>query len=238
MKLIPAIDLIDGKCVRLKQGDFNQKTIFSDKPEEVAKKWEEEGASLIHLVDLEGSRQGFPIEIETIKKIKKSVSIPIEIGGGVRKLEDIEKLFDAGVNYVILGTSVAANEDFAKEAFEKYGDSIIVGIDAKDGYVAVKGWEEVTKYKAIEFAQKMESLGAKKIIYTDISRDGMMQGVNDVAMKIMAESLNIPVIASGGVSTYEDIKKLKAIEKYGVEGAIIGKALYTGDIILSEALKW
>lgn len=236
MLIIPAIDLIDGAAVRLVQGDFNKKTVYDENPPKVAKRWQEAGAKLIHLVDLEGSRQGHPIETETVRKIKSCVDIPLEIGGGVRKIEDIETFINAGVDYVILGTSVAVNEDFAKEALERFGDKIVIGIDAKDGFVAIKGWETITNREAISFAQKMESFGAKRIIYTDISRDGMMQGVNVPAMKKMAESLSIPVTASGGVSTYEDIKKLKEIEQFGVSSAIIGKALYTGAIDLKTAI--
>ena len=237
MLIIPAIDLIDGEAVRLVQGDFNKKTVYDTRPEEVAKRWQDAGAKLIHLVDLEGSRQGHPIELRTIEKIKASVDISLEIGGGVRKIEDIEAFLNAGVDYVILGTSVAANEDFAKEALLKYGDKIVLGIDAKAGFVAIKGWETVTNLEAHSFAQKMESFGFKRIIYTDISRDGMMKGVNIPAMKKMAESLTIPVTASGGVSSYEDIIKLKEIEKEGVSSAIIGKALYTGDIDLKTAIE-
>lgn len=237
MIIVPAIDLINGEAVRLVQGDFSKKTVYDSNPAQVAKKWENAGAKLIHLVDLEGSRQGHPIECDTVRKIKDNVSIPLEIGGGVRKIEDIDTFIKAGVDYVILGTSVASNEDFAKEAIEKYGDKIVIGIDAKDGFVAIKGWETVTKLESIEFAKKMESFGAKRIIYTDISRDGMMKGVNGEAMKIMAKNLNIPVTASGGVSTYEDIKTLKEIEKFGVTSAIIGKALYTGAIDLKTAIE-
>lgn len=236
MELLPAIDMIDGKCVRLRQGKFDDKTIFSDNPADIARKWEEEGAARIHLVDLEGSRQGRPLEVDTVKKIRKSVSIPLEIGGGVRNEEHIKIWLDAGVDRVILGTSIAADADFAEKIFAKYGEHIIVGIDAKDGFVAVKGWEEVTEKKAVLFALEMMELGAKRVIYTDISRDGMMMGANIDAMKEMASALGIPVIASGGVSTYKDLELLSKISN--IEGAIIGKALYTGDISLKEALKW
>lgn len=237
MLIIPAIDMIDGEAVRLVQGDFSKKTVYDSDPVSVAKKWRDAGAELIHLVDLEGSRQGHPIETETVRKIKEAVGIPVEIGGGVRKEEDIETFISAGADYVILGTSVAGNDEFAKRILEKYGDRIVIGIDAKNGFVAVKGWETVTEFEAVEFAQKMESFGAKRIIYTDISRDGMMKGVNKEAMKKMAQSLNIHVTASGGVSTYDDIKTLKEIESFGVKSAIIGKALYTGSIDLKTAIE-
>lgn len=236
MLIIPAIDLINGEAVRLIQGDFSKKTVYDSDPVSVAKKWAEAGAELIHLVDLEGSRQGHPIEAETVRKIKEAVNVPLEIGGGVRREEDIETFLSAGADYVILGTSVASDEDFAKKVLSEYGEKIVVGIDAKNGYVAVKGWETVTELEAVEFAGKMESFGAKRIIYTDISKDGMMQGVNADAMKKMAESLSIPVTASGGVSSLEDIVKLKNLEKYGINSAIIGKALYTGAIDLKQAI--
>ena len=237
MLIVPAIDLIDGEAVRLVQGDFSKKTVYNNNPADVAKKWQDAGAELIHLVDLEGSRQGHPIETETVRKIKEKVSVPIEIGGGVRKFEDIETFLNAGADYVILGTSVVADEEFAKEVLKKYEDKIVIGIDAKNGLVAVKGWEQVSEFEAIPFAQKMESFGAKRIIYTDISRDGMMQGVNLTAVQKMAESLNIPVTASGGVSAYDDIINLKKIESCGVNSAIIGKALYTGAIDLKKAIE-
>lgn len=236
MLIIPAIDLINGEAVRLIQGDFSKKTVYDSDPVSVAKKWAEAGAELIHLVELEGSRQGLPIEAETVRKIKEAVNVPLEIGGGVRREEDIETFLSAGADYVILGTSVASDEDFAKKVLLEYGEKIVVGIDAKNGYVAVKGWETVTELEAVEFAGKMESFGAKRIIYTDISKDGMMQGVNADAMKKMAESLSIPVTASGGVSSLEDIVKLKNLEKYGINSAIIGKALYTGAIDLKQAI--
>ncbi|MBQ0105140.1 MAG: 1-(5-phosphoribosyl)-5-[(5-phosphoribosylamino)methylideneamino]imidazole-4-carboxamide isomerase [Armatimonadetes bacterium] len=237
MLIIPAIDLIDGEAVRLVQGDFSKKTVYDSDPAQVAKKWQSAGAELIHLVDLEGSRQGHPIECDTVRKIKSSVDIPLEIGGGVRRKEDIEKFLEAGADYVILGTSVASDEEFAKEVLGNYGDRIVIGIDAKNGLVAVKGWEKVTDLEAVSFAKKMESFGAGRIIYTDISRDGMMQGVNVEAMKKMAESISVPVTASGGVSSYEDIIKLKEIECFGVRSAIIGKALYTGAIDLKKAIE-
>lgn len=236
MELIPAIDIIDGKCVRLKQGRFEEKTIFNDDPVAIAKRWEAEGAGRIHLVDLEGSRQGRPIELNTLKRIRSAVNIPLQLGGGVRKEEDIINILNAGADRVILGTSVALDTNFAAYILNKYADKIIIGIDAKDGFVAVSGWEQVTAKKAVEFAGEMETLGARRIIYTDISRDGMMVGANVSAMEIMANSVGIPVIASGGVSSYDDINKLRDLGV--IEGAIIGKALYTGDISLVEANQW
>lgn len=235
MELIPAIDIIDGQAVRLIKGDFAKKTVYSDNPAEVAARWNR-NAGYLHLVDLEGSRKGHPLELNTLREIRQKVDSIIDYGGGIRTEKDIIDVLDCGADYVILGTSAAANEDFTEKMLEKYADRIIIGIDAKNGYVAIQGWEKTTNYTAIEFAQKMQSAGAKKIIYTDISRDGMMQGANVPAMKQMAESINIPVIASGGVSSYEDIKNLSELNL--LEGAIIGKALYTGAIDLAEANKW
>ena len=235
MEFLPAIDIIDGKCVRLRQGKFEDKTIFSDDPVSIAKKWEEQGATRIHIVDLEGSRQGQPLEISTVENIKKAVNIPLQVGGGVRTETHIKAWIDAGADRVILGTSVAYDSNFAKKMFKTYDDKLILGIDAKNGLVAIKGWEEITEKKAIDFALEMVKLGAKRVIYTDISRDGMMMGVNIEAMKEMASCLPIPVIASGGVSSYKDIEMLSEISN--IEGIIIGKALYTEDICLKEVLK-
>ncbi|MBR4748338.1 MAG: 1-(5-phosphoribosyl)-5-[Abditibacteriota bacterium] len=235
MELIPAIDLIDGQCVRLIKGDFSQKTVYSDDPARVAAKWAKH-ARVIHLVDLEGSRQGHPIELSTLSSIRESVSCLLEYGGGVRSEEDIRAILDHGADRVILGTTAAADEAFTRDMLSKYGDRLVIGIDARDGRVAIHGWEKTTEYAPEEFALKMQSMGAARIIYTDISRDGMMKGANVPAMKEMAELLSIPVIASGGVSSYEDVRSLSALGL--LEGAIIGKALYTGAIDLEEASKW
>ena len=235
MELIPAIDLINGQCVRLIQGDFSKKTVYSDNPAETAARWAKY-AGIIHLVDLEGSRQGHPLELKTLSSIRNTVSAVLEYGGGVRSEDDIKAILDSGADRVILGTSAAADINFAADMIDSYGSRLVIGIDAKNGYVAVHGWEKTTEYTAIDFAKKMAALGAARIIYTDISRDGMMKGANIPAMKKMAESINIPVIASGGVSSYEDIKNLSALNI--LEGAIIGKALYTGAIDLAEAEKW
>ena len=235
MELIPAIDMMDGKCVRLSQGKFDQVTVFADDPAEMAKRWADEGATRLHLVDLNGSRAGAPQETEAIKRIIKSVDIPVELGGGIRSLEIARQMLDLGVGRVIIGTSAAKDTQLAEAIFTQLGDQAVLGVDAKDGYVAISGWEQLTNETAIEFSIRMQKLGAKRIIYTDISRDGMLRGVNIPAMKAMAESLNIPVIASGGVTSVEDIKNLVKLECIGIEGAILGKALYTGDLIFSEA---
>ena len=227
--------MMDGKCVRLVQGKFDKATIFSADPTKIAIRWESEGAKRIHLVDLNGSRFGKPQELSTIKRIIDAVNIPVQLGGGIRTIETAKEFINIGVDRVIIGTSAALDETFAKKIFTELGENVILGIDAKDGFVAVKGWEELTKLEAVEFAIKMQGLGAKRIIYTDISRDGMMAGVNLNAMKKMAESLNIPVIASGGVTTIKDLHLLSELGSVGIEGAIVGKALYKGSIKLSEA---
>ena len=236
MEIIPAIDMMDGKCVRLVQGKFDQSTVFSDDPVDAAKRWVDEGAQRLHLVDLNGSRMGAPQEIDTIRRILSAVSVPTQLGGGIRTLETARQMIDLGVGRVIIGTSAALDTELAEAIFGELGESAVLGVDAKDGYVAVKGWQETTSETAVEFAQRMQQLGAKRVIYTDISRDGMLQGVNAAAMKQMARALDIPVIASGGVSHIEDVHVLKDLEQYGVEGAIVGKALYTGDLILADAL--
>ena len=236
MEIIPAIDMMDGKCVRLVQGKFDQATIFSDDPADMARKWAEQGATRLHLVDLNGSRFGAPQEIESIKKILAAVKLPVQIGGGMRTLEAARQMLDIGVERVIIGTSAALDSNLAEMLFHELGEHVILGLDARDGYVAIKGWEETTREEAVDFAQRMQALGARRVIYTDISRDGMLQGVNIPAMKKMAESLDIPIIASGGVSTIDDIRKLKELEQTGIEGAILGKALYTGALTLADAL--
>lgn len=236
MEIIPAIDMMDGKCVRLVQGQFDQSTVFSNDPVDAAKRWVDEGAQRLHLVDLNGSRMGAPQEIDTIRRILSAVSVPTQLGGGIRTLEIAQQMIELGVGRVIIGTSAALDTELAREVFGALGENAILGVDAKDGYVAVKGWQETTAETAIEFARRMQGLGARRVIYTDISRDGMLQGVNASAMKAMAEALDVPVIASGGVSTIEDVRVLQELERSGIEGAIVGKALYTGDLTLNDAL--
>ncbi len=234
MRIYPAIDIIDGACVRLVQGDYSQKTKFNDSPLEVAKKWEALGGEFIHIVDLDGAKSGKMPNFELIKNIAQSVGVPIEVGGGIRDMNAIEKYLENGVERVILGTSALSKPELVKEAVLKYGDRIAVGIDAKDGMVAVNGWEEVSERNAIEMAKEMEQLGVKYIIYTDIATDGMLKGPNLDAMREMVNAVSVNIIASGGVTTIEDIEALK---KVGVEGAIIGKALYTDRIDLKEAIR-
>jgi phosphoribosylformimino-5-aminoimidazole carboxamide ribotide isomerase len=237
MLIIPAIDLRNGKCVRLIQGNADAETVFSDDPIATALKWEGKGAKFLHVVDLDGAFTGSPKNLDVIKKIVDAVSISIEMGGGIRDASVVESVFKAGVYRAILGTSALKNPDFAREMCDLYGDRIAVGIDAKDGKVAIKGWTELGEKPAVDFAIEMKDAGIKTIIYTDIKRDGMLTGPNVEATKNLAVAVKgVNIIASGGMSSLDDIKNLKDIESYGVVGVIIGKALYTGDIELEEAI--
>ncbi|MEE1012791.1 MAG: 1-(5-phosphoribosyl)-5-[(5-phosphoribosylamino)methylideneamino]imidazole-4-carboxamide isomerase [Clostridia bacterium] len=233
MRLYPAIDMIDGQCVRLVQGDYRKKTTFSEDPLAVALRWQEQGGEFIHLVDLDGAKTGDMPNFDMICRIAAELDIPIEVGGGIRDIHAVEKYLEHGVNRVILGTAAIKNPDFVKEAVKEYGKRIVVGIDAKDGMVAVSGWEEVSQVSALSLAKRMEQLGVCTIIYTDIATDGMLKGPNLSAMREMAEYVATDVVASGGVSSLKDLEQLS---KTGVEGAIVGKALYTGHIQLSDAV--
>ncbi len=234
MKIYPAIDIIDGACVRLVQGDYSQKTKFSDSPIDVAKRWQTEGGEFIHIVDLDGAKSGDMPNFELICSIAKALDVPIEVGGGIRNMEAAERYLENGVERIIIGTSALSNPDFVKTAVSKYGSRIAVGIDAKDGMVAVNGWEEVSQVSALSLAAKMQDIGVKYIIYTDIATDGMLMGTNTAAMAEMAAAVpDVNIIASGGVSSLADITALKPT---GVEGAIIGKALYTNRLTVSDAV--
>lgn len=234
MLIIPAIDLKDGKCVRLLQGRADALTEYSDNPVEVARRWESLGARLIHIVDLDGAFTGNQKNLESIKEIRKAVTVDIEVGGGIRDMERIEMLLGLGINRVILGTVAAQRPELVKEACKMFPQRIIAGIDARDGRVAIKGWVETTDIKATELALRIQEYGVWGIIYTDISRDGMLSGPNIDAMREMVDAVHIPVIASGGVSSIGDIKRLKEIK--GLYGVITGKALYSGAIDLREAI--
>ncbi|HEX2925363.1 MAG TPA: 1-(5-phosphoribosyl)-5-[(5-phosphoribosylamino)methylideneamino]imidazole-4-carboxamide isomerase [Ruminiclostridium sp.] len=234
MIIYPAIDIIDGKCVRLQQGSYSDVTVFGDSPVDMAKKWESLGARYLHVVDLDGARSGKLENAEIIKQIARTLKIPVQMGGGVRSLETIEAYLSGGLSRVILGTSAVNNHEMLTAALKEYKSQIAVGIDAKDGMVAIHGWEKTSGYTAVEFAREVEALGAKTIIYTDISRDGMLKGPNLEAMKEMADSVSMEVIASGGVSHLGDITDLKTT---GVRGVIVGKALYTGNLSLKEAIE-
>ena len=229
--IIPAIDLKNGKYVRLTQGKFDQEIIYGDHPVEVAKQWESQGAKFLHLVDLDAALFGISQNREVIEKIISSINIPVQIGGGIRNIEAIEKMVQVGADKVILGTSALKEREFLKEALKKYGEQIVVSIDAKDGYVALKGWTEISNVKTLNFAKELEELGVKTIVYTDIAKDGMLSGPNFKELKILKDNLSLDIIASGGISTKENVMKLKELD---VAGAIIGKALYTGDIRLEE----
>ncbi len=238
MIIYPAIDIMDGKCVRLQQGKFDQLKIYSNDPSEIAKKWEAEGARFLHVVDLNGAAAGRPVNLEAIEKLVRSVHIPVQIGGGIRNILSIEQMFDLGVKRVVLGTTVITSPELVAEACLNFGaQNIVAAVDAYQGKVSVSGWREKTSYKAIEIAQKLSLLGLKKLIYTDIASDGMLGGVNLKAVQNLIKSVDISVIVSGGVSTIDDIRKLKRFEEMGVEGIIVGKALYEGTITLKEAIE-
>lgn len=236
MIVIPAIDLKEGNCVRLEQGEMNRDTVFSDNPAEQALKWQEAGAELLHLVDLDGAFAGIPKNKAAIEAIIKAITIPAQLGGGIRDIATIEAYLSLGLSRVIIGTAAQRNPELVIEACRKFPGRIVVGIDARNGMVAVQGWAELTDISAVDLAKKFEDCGVAAIIYTDISRDGMMGGPNLEATRALAEAISIPVIASGGVSSLKDIENLMAIEASGVTGAITGKAIYTGAINLREAI--
>ena len=234
MIIYPAIDLFEGKAVRLYKGDYAQMTVYSDHPEQVALDFAKSGATNIHLVDLEGAKSGQTPNIDTVMLIKKTTGLFCEIGGGIRSMEVIDRYISAGVDRVILGTAAVTEEGFVQKAVEKYGDKIAVGIDIKDGLVAIKGWTETSDIDAFSFLEKMQSIGVKTVICTDISKDGAMQGTNHALYRDLSEKFKVDIIASGGVSDIEDIEKLTAL---GLHGAIVGKAYYTGAINLKEAIE-
>jgi len=237
MLLIPAIDLKDGHCVRLKQGDMDQATTFSEDPAQMALNWVDKGARRLHLVDLNGAFAGKPQNNSAIKSILKAVGddIPVQLGGGIRDLDTIEKYIDAGLRYVIIGTAAVKSPGFLKDACSAFGGHIIVGLDAKDGKVATDGWSKLTGHEVIDLGKKFEDYGVESIIYTDIGRDGMLTGINIDATVKLAQALTIPVIASGGLSGMSDIEQLCAVESEGVEGVICGRSIYTGDLDFAAA---
>ncbi|TLM67342.1 MAG: 1-(5-phosphoribosyl)-5-[(5-phosphoribosylamino)methylideneamino]imidazole-4-carboxamide isomerase [Deltaproteobacteria bacterium] len=237
MIVIPAIDLKDGKCVRLEQGLMERDTVYSDDPAATARRWQEEGGELLHIVDLDGAFAGVPKNRAAIEAIVKAIAIPAQLGGGIRDLATIEAYLALGLSRVIIGTAAQRNPGLVAEACKRFPGRIVVGIDAKNGMVAVQGWAEVTDITAVDLARKFENDGVAAIIYTDIARDGMMQGPNLEATRALAEAVGIPVIASGGVSSLKDIENLVAIEKYGVAGVITGKAIYSGSLNLREAVR-
>ncbi|QGG54384.1 1-(5-phosphoribosyl)-5-[(5-phosphoribosylamino)methylideneamino]imidazole-4-carboxamide isomerase [Paenibacillus sp. B01] len=235
--IYPAIDIRGGKAVRLVQGDYAQETVYNDSPVQAARDWEAQGASWIHLVDLDGAKAGHPVNAELIGEIARSVSVPVQLGGGLRTEEDVERLLSLGVSRVILGTAAIEDRAFVERVLARHGGRVAIGIDAKDGYVATRGWLETSEVKAEELARELAAKGAETFIFTDISRDGMMQGPNVEAIRSLAAYSGADVIASGGVSRIEDLRTLVEHAGEGIRGAIVGKALYTGAISLAEAVR-
>lgn len=236
MIVIPAIDLKEGRCVRLEQGLMDKDTVFSDNPGAQARAWQDQGAELLHIVDLDGAFAGQPKNRAAIEAILNAITIPAQLGGGIRDIVTIGAYLSLGLSRVIIGTAAQRNPELVREACVLFPGQIVVGIDAKDGMVAVQGWAELTNVTAIDLAKKFEGFGVSAIIYTDIARDGMLQGPNLEATKVLAEAVSTPVIASGGVSSLQDIENLMAIESSGVSGVITGKAVYTGAINLNAAI--
>lgn len=236
MIIIPAIDLLDGKCVRLLQGDYSKVTVYSNHPEEIAMNFEQQGAELIHIVDLNGAKSGKPENFKTIEKIIKNISIPVEVGGGIRDIETAKKYSSIGVKRIVIGTKALEEPDFFLELSSKIESDVIAGIDGKNGKVAVKGWTEVSQLSVIELAKIVENKGIKGIVYTDISKDGMRVGPNYSATVSLSESVSVPVIASGGIGSLDDIIKFFEYSIKNIFGVIVGKAIYEGDISLKEAI--
>ncbi len=239
MLLLPAIDLKDGQCVRLRQGRMEDTTVFSDSPVDTATRWVNAGAKRLHLVDLNGAFDGVPVNNAAVEAIaKKFPDLPIQIGGGIRDAKTVQAYLDAGMSYCIIGTKAVEDPEFVKDLCKQFPGHIIVGIDAKNGMVATDGWAEVSSVSAIDLAKQFEQAGVVAIVYTDISRDGMMQGVNLDATVTLAESIDIPVIASGGVTNMDDIIELCEVEHSGISGIILGRSIYEGTIDLAEAHKY
>jgi phosphoribosylformimino-5-aminoimidazole carboxamide ribotide isomerase len=237
MLLIPAIDLKNGQCVRLRQGRMDDVTVFSDDPVSMAKRWADDGAERLHVVDLDGALKGQPINLKAVEQIAAAVTIPVQVGGGIRDEETVQRYLNAGVSYAIIGTKAVNTPHFLRDLCLEFPRHIIVGLDAKDGRVALDGWSKLTHHDVVEMAQHCERDGVEAIIYTDIGRDGMMSGFNAESTRRLATAVNTPVIASGGVSSLDDIRKLRELESDGVTGAIIGRALYEGGLTLKECLK-
>ncbi|NHC34351.1 1-(5-phosphoribosyl)-5-[(5-phosphoribosylamino)methylideneamino]imidazole-4-carboxamide isomerase [Scytonema millei] len=237
MDLFPAIDLLEGRCVRLYQGDYDRSQVFHDNPADVAQQWASQGATWLHVVDLDGAKAGKPANLEAIAAIVEAVSVPIQVGGGLRDRASVAQLLELGVQRAILGTVAVEQPQLVANLCQEFPGRIVVGIDARNGKVATRGWLETSEVLATDLAQRMQQLGAAAIIYTDIHRDGTLAGPNLDALRELATSLSIPVIASGGVSSITDLLSLLALEPLGVTGAIVGRALYTGDISLKQAIQ-
>jgi phosphoribosylformimino-5-aminoimidazole carboxamide ribotide isomerase len=237
MRIYPAIDLSEGQCVRLHRGDMAAKTVYSDDPAAVARRWAAAGAEFIHVVDLDGSFAGRPCNLDAVRAILAAGGLPVQVGGGVRDEATIRAYLDAGVTRVILGTAAVRDRGFVEAALATYGEALVIDIGARDGRVAVQGWAEATDLDAVEFAHAMQAAGARRLVFTDVLTDGASQGPNLEAQRRMAQALDIPLIASGGITTLADVAAIAAIESYGVEGLIIGRALYEGTVDLAEAIK-
>ena len=237
MLLIPAIDLKDGRCVRLKQGDMAQSTVFSEDPAAMARRWVDAGARRLHLVDLNGAFAGKPVNGSAVKAILAEVGddIPVQLGGGIRDLDTIERLLDDGLSFIIIGTAAVKNPGFLRDACSAFGGHIIVGLDARDGKVATDGWSKLTGHEVADLAKKFEDYGVDGLVYTDIGRDGMLSGINIDATVKLAQALTIPIIASGGLSSIDDIERLCAVEDVGIDGVICGRAIYNGDLDFAVA---
>ena len=236
MVIIPAIDIKDGQCVRLYQGEMDRETVYYANPLDAARQWVEQGAELLHVVDLNGAVMGLPVHKQEVATICTSLGVPVELGGGLRSLESVEEAMEAGVQRVVIGTAAYESQDFLRSLCKRFPRKIVVGIDAREGRVAIKGWQKDTSMDAVDLARRCERDGASRIIYTDIGRDGTALGLNFDATSRLARALKIPVIASGGIASLEDIRRLQDLEKDGVEGVIIGRALYSKAFSLREAI--
>lgn len=237
MDVIPAIDILDGRCVRLYQGDYQKSEIFGEDPVEVAQRWYDQGAKYLHVVDLDGAKEGYPKNLKVIEAIARSIPMRVQMGGGLRDRESIVSVLNSGVSRVILGTAAVENSQLVADICAEFPEQIMIGIDARNGKVATRGWLTDSDVMAVDLAKRMTSIGIAGIIYTDIHRDGTMQGPNIEALRQLAENVDVPVIASGGVSSITDLLNLLSLESVGVKGAIVGKAIYTGDIQLKEAIR-
>jgi len=237
MDVIPAIDLLEGHCVRLYQGDYDRAQVFSENPADVAKQWVDQGAARLHVVDLDGAKAGKVVNLGAIEAIAQAVSVPIQVGGGLRDRASVQQLFNIGVQRAILGTIAVEQPQLVQQLCQEFLGQIVIGIDARNGLVATRGWLETSEVLATQLAVQMQELGAAAIVYTDIHRDGTLSGPNLEALRELAATISIPVIASGGVSSVTDLLSLLALEPQGVNGVIVGRALYTGDINLKEALR-
>lgn len=237
MEVIPAIDLLEGRCVRLYQGDYAQSEVFDQNPVAVARQWVEQGATRLHLVDLDGAKAGHPVNQTAIEAIVRAVDVPVQVGGGLRERQSVADLLNLGVQRIILGTVAVEQPELVEQLCREFPDQIVVGIDARNGKVATRGWLETSEVDAVPLAQQMAQFGAAAIIYTDIHRDGTLQGPNRPALRQLAEAISIPVIASGGVSSVTDLLGLLTLEPVGVTGVIVGRALYTGNVSLKEAIR-